>query len=226
MAPEMPNEYFDISTGKYLGKDKDPLNYNVYLTTETNWKAMKGEVWNSKVIGSVSPDGHKISSEVAAGIFNHYFNEAGLDINNFSDKTVIPQIEGNQESGWTDIGKTEYGSQYTGLNKGESRISAEKHSIGGTLKTKYDYINLFIHEGGSHIQDFKNNEKAGLNPLYIDARDETLFERNAIRMQVGHSSWAGTSQSFRSVIEKNAIYYKALTGSEINKYFKINYVTK
>lgn len=64
---------------------------------------MKGENWNTKVIGTVSPNGHSISSEVAAGIFNHYYSEAGLDVNNLSDKTVIPQIEGNQESGWTDL---------------------------------------------------------------------------------------------------------------------------
>jgi RHS repeat-associated protein len=226
MATNDPNDYFDMYTGDYLGSDKDQKNNNVYLTTSSNWKAMKGENWNSKVIGSVSPDGYKITSEVAAGIFNHYYSESGLDVNNLSDKTVIPQIEGNERAGWTDIGITEYGSQYSGLNSGELRISAEKHKIGRTLVTKYDYINLFIHEGGSHAQDFLSNEKAGLNPLYNDARDEKSFERNAIGMQVGHSSWTGTSQSFRSVIEKNAIYYKALTGSEINKYFKTNYVTK
>lgn len=87
----MPNDYFDVSNGNYPGRDKDQKNNNVYLTTSSNWKAMKGK-------------------------------------------------------DWTDIGTTEYGSQFTGLNTGELRISAEKHEIGNKLNTKYDYINLFIHE--------------------------------------------------------------------------------
>ena len=64
-------------------------------------------------------------------------------------------------------------------------IYAEKHKIGGTLQTRDDFINLFIHERGSHIPDLKNNAANGLNPVYVESRDRDSFERNAIRMQVG-----------------------------------------
>jgi len=228
MATNDPNDYYDMYTGDYLGSDKDQKNNNVYLTTSSNWKAMKGEDWNSKVIGSVSPDGYKISSEVAAGIFNHYYGKygAGYDLNELSGNTVVPQINDNESKGWIYYGMAEYGSQFPGLNSGEIRISAEKHFIGGKLTTKYDFINLFVHERGSHIQDFQNNEKAGLNPVFNKYRDEDSFERNAIRMQVSHPSWVGTSQSFKRVIKDYALEKKALSGYELNKYFTPNFVTR
>ena len=217
-----PNDYFDIYTGEYLGEDEDPINNNVYLTTEANWKAMKGENWSSKVVGSVSPDGHNISSEVAAKIFNHYYTEAGYDLSELSGHSVVPQIEGNLVRGWTDLGMAEYGSQFSGLNAGEFRISAEKRLIGGKLITKYDFINLFIHERGSHIKDFQNNEKAGLSPLYNESRDIELFERNAIRMQVTHPSWPGTSLIFKRIIRDYVLSVSALSASELDKYFPPN----
>ena len=226
MRTEMPNDYFDISTGAFLGSDQDQENNNVYLTTSSNWKAMKGENWDSNVIGSISPDGYKISSEVATGIFNHYYEEAGYNLSEISGNSVIPQIKDNARKGWIYSGMAEYGSQFEGLSSGEIRISAEKHKIGGTFVTKYDYINLLIHERGSHIQDFRDNEKAGLDPLYVDTRDETLFERNAIRMQVNHTSWSGTSQSFRRIIKDYALENKALSGNELNKYFTPNFITR
>jgi hypothetical protein len=104
------------------------------------------------------------------------------------------------------------------LGAGDLRISAEKHLMGSMLVTKYDYINLFVHEY-DHFNDFKKNEGAGYNPLYVKGRDGNLFERNAIRTQVTHSSWAGTSPAFRSIIMRNALDYKVFTNSEIIKYF-------
>jgi RHS repeat-associated protein len=218
---ELPNDYFDKFTGAYLGSDRDMRNDNVYLTTEYNWTIMKGEEWESRVPGSVSPDGHKISSRVAAGIFNHYYNEAGFSVNELAGGSVVPQVAGNFN--WDIVGLTEYGSQYTGLGAGDLRISAEKHKMGGTLVTKYDYINMFVHEY-DHFNDFKKNERAGLFPLYVDARDRSAFERNAIRTQVTHSSWTGTSPVFRDIIMRNALNYKVFNNSEIIKYF--NYMGK
>ena len=167
---------------------------------------MKGENWNSKVIGSISPNGHKISSEVAAGIFNHYYTEAGYDLNELSGKTVDPQIENNACNGWQDVGETKYGPLW-GLGSGEYKISAEKMKIGGTLKTQDDFISLFVHERGSHIADFLKNDRAGLNPYYDKTRDASRFERNAIKTQLSHESWKGTSLSFRKVIYDYAVDY-------------------
>ena len=224
IAAEMPSDYFDMYTGDYLGSDKDQKNNNVYLTTSSNWKAMRGEDWNSKVIGSASPDGYNISSEVAAGIFNHYYGKdgAGFDINELYGKTVVPQIEKNEKT-WEDIGETKYGSIWD-LNLGEFKISAEKHKIGGTLVTKYDYINLFVHERGAHVEDFIKNVKAGLNPYFNDTRDIERFERNAIRTQVSHESWRGTSKAFRSVIEENA--FDLFKPSELSQIFSKQYIFK
>jgi len=86
------------------------------------------------------------------------------------------------------------------------------------LNNRYDFINMFIHERGSHIPDLKNNERLELNPIWNVARDERLFERNAILMQVGHSSWAGTSPEFRKIIMEYAQDF--FTPSEINTIFK------
>ena len=221
MAAEMPNDYFDINTGEFLGNDMDQKHDNVYLISKSTWRAMKGEEWDTKVIGSESPDGHNISGGVATQIFNHYYQEAGLNLNELASGNVTSQIEGNQQKGWTDVGLTEYGPQYSGLKTGDLRISAEKHLIGGLLNTKYDNINLFIHEGGSHVQDFKINERAGLNPLYVTNRDEKRFESNAIRTQVFHESWKGTSTEFRKAIIDYAKDY--LTPSEVNM---IKYIIK
>jgi RHS repeat-associated protein len=209
-----PNDYFDINTGEPLGKDKDPLNNNVYLTTKTNWMAMKGEEWDTKVIGSIAPDGHKMSNTVTEGILNHFYEEAGYNLKELSGNTVSPQIEGSQGRGNIDIGETKYGNQF-GLNSGEFNISVEKNKIGSTLKTKYDFINVFVHERGGHGTDFLKNEAAGLTPVYDMTRDLNKFESNAIKTQLSHGSWKGTSKRYRTDILGNVKDY--LGTSEYNK---------
>jgi len=213
-----PNDYFDVNTGEYLGKDKDEKSNNVYLTTSVNWKAMKGEEWGTKVMGSIIPDGHKISSKVAKGIFNHYYGKdgAGFDINELNGKSISPSIEDNY--GLVDIGETRYGPIW-GLRSGEFKISAEQFKIGGTLKTRDDFINLFIHEQ-AHVDDFIKNGKIGLNPYFDENRDIQRFERNALKTQLSHDSWKGTSSRFREDVLYNVKSY--FGKSELYKYLYLN----
>jgi RHS repeat-associated protein len=203
MAAEMPNEYFDITTGNYLGKDKDPLNNNVYLTTETNWKAMKGEDWNTKVIGSQIPEGSKLSNEVATGILNHYYEEAGFNRNELVNNSIAPNANKTEEQKWYDnaLARTSYGPQF-GLPKGKFNIEVEKNDIGRTLVNKFDFANLFKHERQGHGGDFLSAEKSGKYPLYNEAKDLNTWERNACLIQVKDPSWNKVSPQFKSHIIK------------------------
>jgi hypothetical protein len=198
---KMVNDYFDKNTGKFLGSDKDVNNHNVYLTTAENWNRMQGEKWETKVPGSIAVN-KTISDEVATGILNHYYGEAGFDVSELKSNSVMTKVPNK------DLGMAEYGSQWKGLEEGEMRISVEKQKIGSTLVTKYDYISTFIHERGSHIPDFQK-----LGRPYDMWKDSKPFEKNAIQMQIADPSWSGTSQQYRNVINDNA--------KEVGKYIPL-----
>jgi hypothetical protein len=193
MEAEMPNDYFDITTGEYLGKDQDPINNNVYITSESDWKAMKGEEWNTKVIGSKAANGDNMSDQVASEILNYYYEQAGYDLGETVNGSIDP--EANEDSKIYDyaLARTSYGPQFE-LPEGKFNIEVEKGEIGNTLINRFDFINLFKHERGGHGADFLKSE-------YSDNRRD-IWERNACLIQVTDPSWAKVSNQFREHMVK------------------------
>jgi RHS repeat-associated protein len=188
MAAEMPNDYFDINTGKFLGKDKDQLNNNVYLTTESNWEAMKGEEWNSKVIGSIAANGDNMSDPVASKVMDYYYEQAGYKLGELASGSIDPDANEGSKIWDYALARTSFGPQF-GLPEGKFNIEVERGEIGNTLINRFDFINLFKHERGGHGTDFLKSE-------YSDnLRDK--WERNACLIQVTDPSWMKVSNHFR-----------------------------
>lgn len=203
MSTNDPNDNFDLITGAYLGFDQDQNNNNVYLTTSSNWKAMKGENWNTKVIGSQIPEGSNLSNDVATGILNHYYEVAGFNTNELINGNIDPNANKTEVQKWYDyaLARTSYGSQYK-LPQGKFNIEVEKNYIGRILMNKFDFINLFKHERQGHGGDFLKAEKEGRDPLFNREKDSNSWERNATLIQVKDASWKMVSPQFKSHILK------------------------
>jgi len=188
MAPLPPNDYFDINTGQFLGKDKDQINNNVYLTTESNWKAMKGEEWDTKVIGSIAANGDNMSDPVASKVMNYYYEQSGYDLGETVNGSIDPEANEGRKIYDYALARTSFGPQF-GLPEGKFNIEVERGEIGNTLINRFDFINLFKHERGGHGSDFLKSE-------YSDnLRDK--WERNACLIQVTDPSWMKVSNPFR-----------------------------
>jgi RHS repeat-associated protein len=219
---QVDGDYFD-RLGNYMGSDKindkkiyivnsskSPIN-----TEETNAFNPPANFYDKD--GSVNREvGQKNSTSItklslesrtqaAGGILNHYYTEAGYDLNELKAKTITD----NPESG---LALSRFGGvtpNSSHLNPGEKDISVTYGALGIDMTNGYDIINLFSHEKGQHIADL---QKLG-SGIY-----ETRFEYNAYMHQLQDKSWKNVSPQYKSYIEQVAGMY--VHYSEIKKYFK------
>ena len=68
--------------------------------------------------------------------------------------------------------------------------------FGSTIKNRYDFISFFVHEYGGHGKRFLNGEIFSENK-----RD--IWEKEAYKLQVSHSSWDFVSGGWRNHIKEN-----------------------
>ncbi|WP_148639297.1 hypothetical protein [Aquimarina longa] len=89
-------------------------------------------------------------------------------------------------------------------------------SIGNDLTTRFDVINIIVHETLSHGLDHLNQKKYD----YHDPKVFWSWEKRAVHKQVNHWSWSKTSSNVKQIIfdvyaRKNYV----MTKTEQYKYF-------
>jgi RHS repeat-associated protein len=216
----LDGDYFD-SEGNYMGSDKVNDKKIYIVNNPSSPLEMKKNAFNppanfynkdGKVNREVglknSTEVGKLSLEsrinVAEGILDFYYEQAGYNLNELKAKTITNDpLSGMALSRFGGISPN---SEH--LKKGEIDISVSYGYMGTVFQNGYDIINLFSHERGQHIKDFLELGKGIYN---------TRFEYNAYMRQLQHESWKNTSQTYKDEIEQVAGQY--VHYSEIKKYF-------
>ncbi len=217
----LDGDYFD-SEGNYMGSDS-VNDKNIYIVNNSNSPLeMKKNAFNPPANfynkdGTVNRNvGLKSSTEVtklslesrtnvAEGILNYYYTEAGYDLNELKAKTITDDPESGMAL--SRFGGVTPNSSH--LKNGEIDISVTYGHIGLGLQNGFDIMNLFSHERGKHVADFLELGKG----IY-----DTRFEYTAYMHQFQDKTWKDTSQAYKDYIQQVAGKY--VHYSETEKYFK------
>lgn len=190
MAAEMPNDYFEINTGKYLGTDQDKEHDDVRLISQSNWNSSTKENSEVAIKESVSLAETKDidnlwikTDKVFKEIGNYYYQDAGYNLNELENSSITLNDD------WYSVATTNDKDADKLLE-----INFTPNKFGSILNNKYDFQNLIIHERGYHGTRFLKGEK------WDRATKEQLWESEAFRGQMNHPSWLRTSQPFREHI--------------------------
>ncbi|WP_433780690.1 hypothetical protein [Flavobacterium anhuiense] len=231
-------DYFDIN-GNYLGSNKDSEK-RIYIVgrdslqksyTNTNLpegfydKYVSfngiGNIVNSKVGHKNSQQINKLRKEeimnVACNILNHYYREAGYDINELKFKAIteVPDKIPGGAFALTRLGGVSSHSEE--LQEGEKDISVTYPHLGIHILTGYDIINLFSHERGQHLEDLMKYKKK----LWTVFPGPYEVERRAYMHQLKHETWIKTSPEFKGYIWSVISSY--VHPIEYGPYLKDNY---
>lgn len=190
MAAEMPNDYFDINTGKYLGTDQDKEHDDVRLISQSNWNSSSKKNSEVAIKESISLAETKDidnlwikTNEVFKEIGNFYIQYAGYKLNELENSSITLKDD------WFSVATI---SDHDADKLLE--INFTPSAFGSKLNNKYDFENLIIHERGYHGTRLLSGEK------WDPATKEKLWESEAYRGQMNHPSWSKTSQPFREHI--------------------------
>ena len=190
MAPLPPNDYFDISTGKSIGSDNDPIKNDVLLISQKDWDRSQKENSVTPIEGSISLKETKDinnllinTSKVFKEIGNFYYQESGYSLNELENSSITLNDD------WYSVARTNDQDADKLLE-----INFTPNKFGSILNNKYDFINLTIHERGFHGSRFLKGEK------WDPTTKENLWESEAYRGQMNHPSWVNSSQEFREHI--------------------------
>ncbi len=215
-------DYFD-NKGNYMGSDNinDKKIYivsnNSLFTPQysafnppTNFYNKNGEVnrevgqKNSANITSL-PVETRIS--VATNILNHYYTEAGYNLNELKAISITQMPIDISAMALTRLGGVTPNSGH--LKPGEKDISVETGHLGFDMNTGFDIMNLFSHERGQHMNDLIKFGKK----IY-----DLPFEQRAYMHQFQHKTWNNVSKEFRDHIQGIAPAY--VHKLDYTKYFK------
>jgi hypothetical protein len=213
MSTSDPNDYFDPNTGKHLGKDNDLENDNVLIIEETTFNQITehGNLDPTDKLKSASKNLKQatLTNEAKAGIANYYYTEAGYDLNELS---FNPEYNNTRQENSVQItDRWDVASAKRVRDKLE--IAIDYASFRSPLNNRWDFINLFRHERGSHGSDFMKGLKFSGN--------EIEWESRATNFQVTDASWVKTSLEFKQHIYKS---YGQFVKDQ-NKYF-LKYLPK
>lgn len=125
----------------------------------------------------------------AENIYNHYYKEAGFDLNILKYKTIT---DASKDSSGTGFAITKFGgvtpdSEY--LKKGEADIRLVYTHLGKNLDTGYDIMSVCAHEH-KHLQEcIKYGEKIYERyPETIAYTHQTLEDKNWKHVSIGFKS--------------------------------------
>jgi RHS repeat-associated protein len=183
-----PNDYFDKDTGKPFGTDRDPINSDVRLISKNHWENSVKENALTPLKGSITIEEAKnnstLTSSFKTNIANFYFEKAGYPLSDLDNNSIkISSI-------W-DPGETR------DINKDKKlEITMSSRYLGSTIKNRYDFISFFVHEYGGHGKRFLNGE------LFTENKRD-IWEKEAYKLQVSHSSWDFVSGVWRNLIKEN-----------------------
>lgn len=200
---QKPNDdYFDIKTGKYIGSDGE--GNGVRLITKQGWDYLTDEgkninyqqLQNNNISTSItSPEARPyITDELAIEMSNHYYQEAGYNLNELKDNSTR-----NAED-------VVAGTSPKLSSEGKLSIGLGQKHIGIKYRNADDFKSAFHHERGGHGKDVLN-EIPYLNRIlkdrsYSDIGDFWAWETRAtIEQVVNHTdTWARTSVQFKQHI--------------------------
>jgi hypothetical protein len=196
MSTSDPNDYFDKQTGERLGKDADVNHDDVLLISKKDWEKSKKENSTSAISGSLTLKDTKepknfLSNEdkLFAKIANYYYShDAGYDINELEKSSVI--LDRN-------IGMAEIEDSNKDF---KLELKVNPRSFGSSLNNKYDFINMFRHERGSHGTKFLKGESFS----YLK---ENQWEKEAYSYMMQDPSWGKTSFGFQDYIKDASTKY-------------------
>lgn len=156
-------------------------------------------------------------TEVAEKIFNHYYIDAGYDLNELKYKTItqVPDEIPGGAFALTRLGGVSSHSEK--LKEGEKDISITYPHLGIHIITGWDIINLFSHERGQHMEDLMKYKKT----LWSVFPGPYEVERRAYMYQLKHNTWIKTSPEFKGHIWSVISSY--VHPSEYGPYLKNNY---
>jgi RHS repeat-associated protein len=216
MSAVGPDDYFDVETGEYLGSDKQ------YGVKTDDVRTITKEQWNNITNNKNTTDRQKalalhhtgkqlstknpLSAETETGIANHYYEEAGYDLNKLEGKSITPS-DGNYYSTNSrgELVPERAGMAYCDINDlGELIIAVDITSYGveNTIVNKWDFISIFQHERGMHGRDWLAGIPYNKNTKYA-------WEQRAYNYQI-NTNWATfqkTSPNFKEHIIKSAESY-------------------
>ena len=167
-----PDDYFDRETGEYLGKGgTDEIRF------------ISKEDWTSGNLNKYSTYTSNVDTE--ANVYSYYLNAFDLAPKG-ADEVIF---KGDLRDAW----KTSY-------KKIEGKQIITTHfssgSIGSDIRTKFDIVNIIIHETNSHGSDW-------LKFKTYDGDDPGTFwnwEKRALNNQINHWSWPKTSFGIKQIM--------------------------
>jgi RHS repeat-associated protein len=209
------DDYFS-QNGEYLGSDKVD-NKNIRIINSSNipddFYENDSKTVNRETGQEISENivDSEFRNKAGQGIANHYYTEAGFDLNELNS--------GKVEESKYDLATGAYGEQF-GLGKTGIKVTLNFGAIGYEFQNGYDIINEYIHERGGHVEEFKSLIKKDPNYRYnrTDSKDYWSREKYAVEKQVNHSSWRKTSEEFRARI--NDVYGTLFSEKAKKYYFK------
>lgn len=217
MSAVGPDDYFDVTTGEYLGSDKQfgVKTDNVRTITKDEWNSITGSEStsdkhkalalrvNSKKLSYKAP----ISETASKGMANHYYQEAGYDLNDLKGSSVEMMgefIYSKNEYGHTT--KRQSPLANIELVDGKLRLRVDKTSYGSSngngLFNRWDFMSLFDHERGQHGKDWLNGVPYNKDTRYGWEKRAYHFQIN-----VNWETFQKTSPGFQNMILENAAEY-------------------
>lgn len=143
---------------------------------------------------------------VAENIYNHYYTEAGFDLNRLKYKTITDASEDDTGFAITKFGGISPNSE--NLKKNEASISIVYQHLGKNLDTGYDIMSLCSHEH-KHLDEFimYGKKMEDRYPETIAYTYQTLEDKN----------WKHVSLGFKSAIRP--IAKRVMYQEDYNKAF-------
>nr|WP_315175579.1 hypothetical protein [uncultured Flavobacterium sp.] len=174
----------------------------------------RGNIVNSKIGGQYGTTIIYLSLEtrlkLAEKVYNHYYTEAGYNLNELKYKTIRDATNDPSDTGYaiTKFGGVTLNSEY--LKKGEADIKIVYGHIGLNLDTGYDIMSLCSHEH-NHLEDLLKYGKK-YHDMFPETRAytyQTLVDKN----------WKYVSFRFRANIHFNGIAYQTMYKDDYKKAF-------
>ncbi|MBS7233616.1 hypothetical protein KHA90_21615 [Flavobacterium psychroterrae] len=169
----------------------------------------KGNIINSKIGGQygniITVLSIETRSKLAGKVYNHYYTEAGYNLNELKYKTITDGDSGYAE---TKLGGVSNNSEY--LKKGEADIQIVYGHIGLNLDTGYDIMSICSHEH-NHLEDLikYGGKYKHMFPETRAYTHQTLVDKN----------WKFISFRLKANLDKQGFAFSAMYKDDYKKAF-------
>ncbi|HEY1194310.1 hypothetical protein [Flavobacterium sp.] len=232
ISKPVEGDFFDMS-GNYLGSTKQSKK-EIYILgrdflrnpySRTNLPRGfydkqisfdgRGNIINSKIGGQYGTIVTNLTIDtrlrLAEKVFNHYYIEAGYNLDELKYKTITDATNDPSGTGYavTKLGGITSNSEY--LKNGEADIKIVYGHIGLNLDTGYDIMSLCAHEH-NHLEDLFKYGKKYLNDMFPETKAytyQTLVDKN----------WKFVSFRFRANLHSIGLAARTMYKEDYKKAF-------